>query len=203
MHRTLVISALLGALVSAVALPEDEGLYIRSTEEMTFEGLPIVDLQITDDENFPGVVFNGTVQSIVEQMEALKPGIFNPASSGSDNSELEASSLEKRQGTINCNWGKEKVLWSHCFEGMEYLRNLAGRRCGVGPAGGACARVSCSHGCGIYLCNRLSTDNSVWCNNIPNDIQRIGEACISQTLGWFKGAQDWPNHYTGVAKDNC
>lgn len=39
-----------------------------------------------------------------------------------------------------------------CAEGIDYLRALNGYcSAPAGPSG--CARVSCSHNCGIHLCN--------------------------------------------------
>lgn len=55
---------------------------------------------------------------------------------------------------INCGWGERIPSWNNCVEGQGYLMNLGSARCAVNAAP-ACARVSCSHTCGIFLCNKL------------------------------------------------
>lgn len=52
--------------VTAVVIPAqviDEGLSLRAAEDIDLDGLPIVDLWITNDR-FDGQVFSGTLESI-------------------------------------------------------------------------------------------------------------------------------------------
>lgn len=60
---------------------------------------------------------------------------------------------------VNCSWGAWVGQWNQCVEGMTYLRNLGGAQCGVNV--GQCARVSCSHNCGIFVCNKVSFPTAV------------------------------------------
>ena len=77
-----------------MALPES-GWYLRRAADMDTEKLPIVDLTITDPENFPGKTFTGTAESIYNEMKALKPALF------ADVSVTETSiSLEKRGAPV-------------------------------------------------------------------------------------------------------
>jgi len=46
------------------------------SEEINWEDITIVDLEVLDEESFPGQVFKGTAESIVNEMKALKPELF-------------------------------------------------------------------------------------------------------------------------------
>ena len=69
-------------------------------EEVEIEGIPIVDLEVEDDR-FPGRVFVGTVESVIKQMEQLKPGLFDNATVVPELSSSD-SVLEKRQSVSVC-----------------------------------------------------------------------------------------------------
>ncbi|KAJ3940776.1 hypothetical protein N0V92_013900, partial [Colletotrichum tropicale] len=90
------------------------------------------------------------------------------------------------------NWGLQ------CNEGLGYLGRLNGY-CQAPAGRGGCARTSCSHGCGIFLCNDVSTHClysskhlempgmltmkqnpnpiSVWCGNQVGDVYDIAAVC--------------------------
>jgi hypothetical protein len=65
--------------------------------EMSTDNMAVGNLEVTDDR-FPGVTFTGTVQSVKEQMKALKPEAFPNV----DNMDIvEARSLRKRSSVIS------------------------------------------------------------------------------------------------------
>lgn len=99
--------------------------------------------------------------------------------------------------------------------------NLGTSWCGV-SASPACARVSCSRGCGIFLCNKVRIEVHAWtlwnisdrkplqlghhlqvhCGDIPNDVNAIGNNCMD-SVGRFSGARDFSSHFIGVRKQSC
>jgi hypothetical protein len=79
----------------AATIPEADGWYVRSAQEMDLEGASITDLKVTD-ERFGDEVFVGTAKSIYEQMKERKPELFVNDTEIS----VEESSLVKRQGTV-------------------------------------------------------------------------------------------------------
>ena len=66
--------------------------------------------------------------------------------------------------------------------GVGYLQNLGTSRCGVNAAP-ACARVSCSHGCGIFLCNKVSP-HSPWCHDFL--MINLDRRTFMGSLRWYR-----------------
>lgn len=60
-------------------------------------------------------------------------------------------------GQFNCDppGGEVGNVGMQCTEGWIYLSELNGY-CGAPRGWGGCSRVSCSHNCGIFLCNDVS-----------------------------------------------
>ncbi|KAF4470790.1 hypothetical protein FALBO_2305 [Fusarium albosuccineum] len=183
----------------AVAVPEDKGWYIRRAEDIHLEDLPIVDLEVTD-ERFEGMTFTGTAESIVKEMKELKPELF-----ANDTDASPESSLEKRQGSFNCGWyngiNDRVPQWMNCIEGVGYLQDLGTAWCGVNGSP-ACARVSCSRSCGIFLCNKLGHHLQVHCGDIAGDVNAIASNCMD-SVGRFSGARDFSSHFIGVRRQSC
>ncbi|KAJ3529568.1 hypothetical protein NM208_g8765 [Fusarium decemcellulare] len=196
MKATFAIISLFMAPALAAAVPDDKGWFIRRADEMDLSDLPIVDLEILD-ERFKGVTFNGTAESIYKEMKELKPELFTNekvVASG------EVGPLAKRQSSINCNWGTRIGSWNQCIEGSFYLERLGTARCGVNA--GACARVSCSHNCGVFLCNKLDRHLWVHCGDIPRDMNAIATECRT-VVGSLRGARDFASHFIGLSTNNC
>jgi hypothetical protein len=58
-----------------VALPEEKGVHLSTSAEMSIGKRAAKDLEVTDDR-FPGLTFKGTAKSIYEEMYALNPEAF-------------------------------------------------------------------------------------------------------------------------------
>ncbi|RYP52640.1 hypothetical protein DL768_002290 [Monosporascus sp. mg162] len=201
MKIVLSVVGLFASAAIAAAVPEGQGWYLRRADEMDQEDLPIVDLEVTDDRH-EGVTFYGTAQSIYEQIKELDPEAFANVTETSLDS-LTARALEERQGSFNCGWGNLVGNWvTQCSEGLNYLRNLGTRWCGVNAAP-ACARVSCSHNCGMFLCNKLGHHLQVHCQDIATDIEDIAVNCQSQVFARTRGARDFASHFIGLSQVSC
>ncbi|KAF3163313.1 hypothetical protein TWF788_001598 [Orbilia oligospora] len=170
----------------------------------------------------PDVTITGTVEVIFKKLHEMNPK-YDPwefpeyreelARRGlSKNNALEArGKLEKRR-RIECNIPGEKVgnWWIQCSEGTGYLRRMNGY-CGApkGYAGPACARVSCSHGCGIFLCHENKHPIKVPCSHLAYDFHQIYLGCakiIRNFVVSLKGTifLDGPPAYNTVVKfQNC
>ena len=167
------------------------------------EARDVANLDTAPDMTFTGPLHVGgpnvTVQTIYAQIHKANPE-YNPwdfdeyrehmNELGITEESDSISTLAKRQHVCNlphshnsdsnrifqfeCNpVGKQVANWPmQCAEGIDYLRALNGYcSAPAGPAG--CARVSCSHGCGIHLCNDVSVP-------LPNLCQH--EAGLLMTL---------------------
>ncbi|KAM5344067.1 hypothetical protein ACJ41O_012604 [Fusarium nematophilum] len=197
MKATVAAMALFASAAFAAAAPEERGWYFRRADDMHLEDLPVVDLEVVD-ERFEGMTFHGTAESIYQRMNELKPELFvNETEANAD----EQGALEKRQGSLNCNWGDRIGSWNQCIEGSWYLERLGTSRCGVNAAP-ACARVSCSNKCGVFLCNKLDHHLWVHCGDIPRDMQAIAEDCRN-SIGSLRGARDFVSHFIGLSKQKC
>jgi hypothetical protein len=73
-----------------VVVPEKEGWYVRSAEQVEQGNLALVDLEVTSDL-IPGAVFTGSAESIYYEMKAI-----NPASVGNTTPAVSERSLAKR-----------------------------------------------------------------------------------------------------------
>jgi hypothetical protein len=51
----------------------DEGWHLRRADEIDMENVEIVDLKISNENLFPGRVFEGTVESMYNEIKALDP----------------------------------------------------------------------------------------------------------------------------------
>lgn len=154
--------------------PSNEGLSLRTAEDAKIEGLPIVDLEVTDDR-IEGHVFSGTYESAVAEMRAFRPELF--AREVEEDESKDDTGLEKRAGApvsllpllclllreivvgltpplqVKCNWGGRIGSWNQCIDGMVSLGRAGDKWCVVKPS--SCARVSCSYNCGMFLCNKV------------------------------------------------
>ncbi|KAF3274581.1 hypothetical protein TWF970_007842 [Orbilia oligospora] len=165
----------------------------------------------------PDVTITGTVEVIFRKLHEMNPK-YDPwefpdyqekmARQGlSKNSTLEARSdkLEKR-GRTKCNVSGKEVgnYITQCAEGVRYLRQLNGY-CGAPKGYAGCSRVSCSHNCGIFLCNDNNKPIKVWCGNLVGDFYAIVDECGNKFRDWIvslKGAifRDGPPAWNTVVK---
>lgn len=92
--------------------PDD--LYIRSAQDIETEGMPIVDLQV-EDPRFPGRVFHGTYESVLQEMETLQPEVEVPETLVAERDE-DTHELERRQAVVSV------PFWSLAFlgHGLQY-----------------------------------------------------------------------------------
>ncbi|KAK6353848.1 hypothetical protein TWF730_008271 [Orbilia blumenaviensis] len=120
-----------------------------------------------------------------------------------------SGNLEKR-GWTKCNVDGKPVgnYITQCAEGIRYLKGLNGY-CGAPKGWAGCSRVSCSHNCGIFLCNDNNHKISVKCSNIVGDFYDIVEECGNKWKDFIvsvKGAiyRDGPPKWnTLVASQSC
>ncbi|KAH7320610.1 hypothetical protein B0I35DRAFT_407683 [Stachybotrys elegans] len=134
------------------------------------------------------VTLKGDAKSIYEQLLVLNPE-YNPQEFPeyrAKTAELEKRELSKRN--IICDVAGTAVPYANanCAEGDRYLRRLNGYcRAPAGPR--ACARVSCSNQCGMFLCNDNSYPIDVWCGNIAGDYKDISSRCweSGNDWGWY------------------
>jgi hypothetical protein len=75
--------------------PSNEGLSLRTAENANIEGLPIVDLEVTDDR-IEGRVFSGTYESAIAEMKAFRPEFF--ALEVEEDESKDDTGLDKREG---------------------------------------------------------------------------------------------------------
>ncbi|KAH7412313.1 hypothetical protein DE146DRAFT_772525 [Phaeosphaeria sp. MPI-PUGE-AT-0046c] len=202
MKSITYLVAFFATTIVAASLPGESGYYLRRADEMAEGNNPIADLSVTD-ERFGDEVFVGTAKSIYEQMKERKPELFV---NETDVSETEPS-LEKRQGTFNCNWysniNDAVGQWWWCHEGTAYLRKLGTAWCYVDAPAPACARVSCSNSCGMFLCNKQPRRVEVHCKDIATDIAAIANQCGSSNIGYAGGARDFASHFIGLRGQRC
>lgn len=157
------------------AIPANEPYTLRSTtDNLTGPLLPMIFTGPVTPGG-PDVELQGTAQEIYQQVLELNPS-YDPwdfpdfqasmAADGVTKAQWDAelangtvaamrsptNSLEARQ-SFDCNWGGWVRTWGDCIEGLDYLRRLGTAWCRA-PAQ-ACSRVSCSWGCGIFLCSQV------------------------------------------------
>ncbi|KAK4136423.1 hypothetical protein BT67DRAFT_447817 [Trichocladium antarcticum] len=161
---------------------------------MTFTGPAVV--------GGPDVTLTGTAESIHAQLLQLNPQ-YDPwdfpeyqekmaaQNMTRETWEAQVAGVSKRsnpltkRGWLTCNVaGNEVGNWStQCSEGLHYLERLNGY-CGAPRGHAGCSRVSCSHNCGIFLCNDNSFAISVWCGNLAGDAWEIIGECAYSYNEW-------------------
>ncbi|KAH8587773.1 hypothetical protein B0O99DRAFT_677837, partial [Bisporella sp. PMI_857] len=92
--------------------------------------------------------------------------------------------LEKRVEGVNCGIGQWVGQWFQCINAMTNLINLGSAWCRA-PAK-KCARMGCSHSCGMWLCSKMEKEKKVHCGDIAHDINVIANECID-VFGRIRG----------------
>ncbi|KAF4832335.1 hypothetical protein CGCTS75_v004447 [Colletotrichum tropicale] len=102
-----------------------------------------------------GEHFNGSVQEVVRQLEALRPEMVHALHLEANYSSVLANDptdpLPLGDFEVQCQKLKEGSV-SAWWDGIKYLRRVPGKPVG-GPGPGSCGRVSCSWNMGIWFCN--------------------------------------------------
>ncbi|KAF3936363.1 hypothetical protein ABW20_dc0100440 [Dactylellina cionopaga] len=144
----------------------------------------------------PNVTITGTAEYIYGKLHEMNPKYDawefpeyqeRMAQEGiSRDSPLEARSNQlTKRGRTQCSVSGDEVpnYITQCAEGVSYLSKLNGW-CKAPRGHAGCARVSCSHNCGIFLCNDNDHEISVWCTNLAGDFHDLAREC----------GRDWPRH---------
>ncbi|KAI5860362.1 hypothetical protein GGS23DRAFT_581115 [Durotheca rogersii] len=175
----------------------------------------------------PNVTLYGTAKGIYEQIIKLNPeyDVFafpenaaEFAAEGLTREDIETSKnparsllasrdLDKR-GQYNCKIGKYVGNFNtQCVEGLLYLRRLGQSWCGAKAR--SCARVSCSHNCGMYLCSKLKKEKKVRCASIAKDISHIAGECgvrvgtSAFTVLRARGRKHFNSHNIELSSTRC
>lgn len=94
-----------------------------------------------------------------------------------------------------------------CSEGLRYLESIGSQWCEAPRM--ERSRVSCSHGCGMFLSNNLLRENPVRCGKIASEIKFLSETCGRKgnmfTEGsWVaQGRSFHKNYYIELSRDVC
>ncbi|KAI6764235.1 hypothetical protein HG530_008024 [Fusarium avenaceum] len=161
--------------VAAAALPDGSQVVADP-----LEGYEIVPMQwkgVIKEGEAP-ISLNGTIESIISQIQELNPE-FELVEEETDAS----SGLEARNpSNIICNvGGSGYVDVVAARREQRYLRSLGTSVCGVDGGPGKCARVSCSYGDAIWLCNDNSHYIQPRCSYLADYVDRIISSCQSKT----------------------
>ncbi|KAF9880226.1 hypothetical protein CkaCkLH20_02180 [Colletotrichum karsti] len=217
----LLHAFLLGAtttVVSSAALPEDGGL-LREP----LEGYTIVPMQWSGTVDGEDMNLEGTIEEVFAQIQAVKPDFDWTNTTELTEPEADLSTLDARSpSNIICDVGGRGPMVQEASMQREtdYLRRIANSQCGVAAGPRVCARVSCSSGDGIWLCNDTTSHLSRRCGIIPDYVWRIFGRCKSWVSsgvcpirgcqypepGWYyaRGQQfDTENFNVIIGKDNC
>lgn len=107
-------------------------------------------------------------------------------------------------GFPKCNWNQDQqCLSARLSEGIGYLRyQINTSTCWVN--GQTCARLSCSWGAAIYLCNNKNTNQGVSCGTAGYYAWLIQEECAVNALSGIAGTlQDTVGWAITVGKGAC
>ncbi|KAI1056685.1 hypothetical protein LB507_001439 [Fusarium sp. FIESC RH6] len=213
---SLVLQCAAAVSVAAVALPDGTQLAAAP-----MEGYKIVPMQwegVIKEGEAP-VSLNGTIESVVAQIKELNPD-FELAEEEEEDA-VASSGLEARNPThIICDvGGSGYVDVKAARRENRYLRSLGNSVCGVNGGPGTCARVSCSYGDAIWLCNDNRHYIQPRCSYLADYVDRIIARCKSTTKSppctvrpcppswsaeFVRGQQFDSDHYNViVGRSNC
>ncbi|KAM0209329.1 hypothetical protein ACHAPA_011110 [Fusarium lateritium] len=172
---TSIILHCAAVTVAAAALPDGSQVVADP-----LEGYEIVPMQWKGSikEGEAPISLNGTVESIISQIQELNPE-FELVEDNTDAS----SGIEARNpSNIICNvGGTGYVDVVAARREQRYLRSLGTSVCGVGGGPGKCARISCSYGDAIWLCNDNGHYIEPRCSYLADYVDRIIASCQSLT----------------------
>ncbi|CAG1960136.1 unnamed protein product [Fusarium graminearum] len=207
--------------VAAAALPDGSQVVADP-----LEGYEIVPMQwkgVIKEGEAP-VSLNGTIESVISQIKELNPEFELVEEDTAESSGLEARNplhiLTKTKSNIICNVGGSGYVDVKAAQREQrYLRSLGTSVCGVDGGPGKCARISCSYGDAIWLCNDNSHYIQPRCSYLADYVDRIIASCQSKTssppctvrpcapswTAWFvRGQQfDTDRYNVIVGRSNC
>ncbi|EMR72908.1 hypothetical protein MGN70_001760 [Eutypa lata] len=177
----------------------------------------------------PNVTLYGTAKDIYEQILVLNPSyhVFDfPeyaadfAADGITREDLDTSKnpmrdlfspkreVATRASQYNCKIGSYVGNYeTQCAEGTVYLQKLGNAWCGAKAK--SCARVSCSHNCGMYLCSKLTKEKKVHCKSIAKDVWDIAGECGIEfgeeifTVLRARGRKHFDSHNIELSSPSC
>ncbi|KAH7303410.1 hypothetical protein B0I35DRAFT_498380 [Stachybotrys elegans] len=201
MHPAFTIT-ILAALASASVTSPIEGFEVQEAS-----------WAIEIEASKPPVIFNGTVEQVMAQLEVDYPetaalavnNVLSVATASAKTSAIASNGLTKRDHTICLNFPRAEVRYID--DGINYLRGVPGRPwLPAGPR--VCARVSCSYNAAIWWCN----DNN-WrvdlgsYSDIANAARLITDECkyFTYSAGWVTSGQRFHNDNLNVIVrgDSC
>ncbi|KAL0931306.1 uncharacterized protein CTRU02_214041 [Colletotrichum truncatum] len=208
----------------AFALPGKNTVYYRSAEDVNDDNLPVAELSFTGPVTVggPNVTLHGTADAIYQQILELNPAYDpwafpeyaegltsrgftkNDLTQRSPNSPIEGS-LVSRQSNYDCSYGNWiNGYYSQCAVALNQLLLLGSSTCSAPK--GACARVSCSSSCSMYLCNTHTDKVDVQCWDIAGDMGTIVLRCGSDNGNGdtrARGRKVFDNHYVALSQQAC
>ncbi|KAL6922628.1 hypothetical protein ACHAP8_009289 [Fusarium lateritium] len=173
---SLVLSCAAAVTVSAVALPE--GVQVVSAP---MEGYKVVPMQwkgVVKEGEAP-VSLNGTIESVIAQIQEINPEFELVDEEPEASSELEARSQSNIICNVGGNGGNVDVVAAR--REQRYLRSLGNSVCGVNGGPGTCARISCSYGDAIWLCNDNPHYIQPRCSYLADYVDNIIARCATTT----------------------
>ncbi|KAK5662484.1 hypothetical protein OQA88_8395 [Cercophora sp. LCS_1] len=164
----------------------------------------------------PEVAIQGTAQEIYEQILEQNPS-YDPWDFPGYRAQMVARGLTKRNdidfpekrnnhtGFLECGKGAPIREWRECYEGLNYLERIGDGLCEA--AAFSCARVSCSHNCGMNICSKASKPMALEAWMIRKEIIRIAYNC-GQTHREardqnVRGRIHYPTYTIYLSGDNC
>ncbi|RGP62725.1 hypothetical protein FSPOR_9112 [Fusarium sporotrichioides] len=202
--------------VAATALPD--GIQLAAAPMEGYEIVPMQWKGVIKEGEAP-ISLNGTIESVIAQIKELNPE-FELVEEEED--AAASSGLEARNPThIICNVGGNGgyVDVKAAQRENRYLRSLGTSVCGVGGGPGKCARVSCSYGDAIWLCNDNRHYIQPRCSYLADYVDRIIARCKTRTnsppctvkpcppswsADFVRGQQfDSDNYNVIVGRSNC
>ncbi|CAG7557798.1 unnamed protein product [Fusarium equiseti] len=200
--------------VAATALPD--GIQLAAAPIEGYEIVPMQWKGVIKEGEAP-VSLNGTIESVIAQIKEL-----NPEFELIEEEKEASSALEARNPThIICNVGGNggNVDVKAANREQRYLRSLGDSVCGVNGGPGTCARVSCSNGDAIWLCNDNRHYIQPRCSYLADYVDRIIAKCSeriksppcvykpcapSWSADFVRGQQfDSDNYNVIVGRSNC
>ncbi|KAM0227438.1 hypothetical protein ACHAPO_011563 [Fusarium lateritium] len=173
---TSLIVSCAAVTVSAVALPE--GVQVVSAP---MEGYKVVPMQwkgVVKEGEAP-VSLNGTIESVIAQIQEINPEFELVDEEPEASSELEARSQSNIICNVGGNGGNVDVVAAR--REQRYLRSLGNSVCGVNGGPGTCARISCSYGDAIWLCNDNPHYIQPRCSYLADYVDNIIARCATTT----------------------
>ncbi|CEI67741.1 hypothetical protein FVEN_g9549 [Fusarium venenatum] len=173
---TSLVLSCAAVTVSAAALPD--GTQVVSAPMEGYEVVPMQWKGVIKEGEAP-VSLNGTIESIIAQIQEINPEFQLVEEEPEASSELEARSQSNIICNVGGNGGNVDVVAAR--REQRYLRSLGTSVCGVDGGPGKCARISCSYGDAIWLCNDNTHYIQPRCSYLADYVDNIIARCATTT----------------------